>query len=427
MIIMAQSIDSYALDTSHVSARASAGLWKLRLALGWTILFAALVGLFALSWDIQWHTAVGRDRTLTAPHLFILGSATLMGLAALTAVLIETAWARRSAPVAQKGAMFAGFFSSSLGAYLVGYGALDAAIGFPIDQYWHTLYGVDVAIWAPFHIMLLTGFCVCCLGVAYMLVEGARLAVLQGARGAARVGYISAIVAFATLMGMLSILLPDALSTGYISLGRLTFTVYPLMLGAMGTFVLVTAIRALPWRAVATSVALAYAFFGLVSYLLIPPLMTWLLGVEQQNLLPKAPTVSVLALRWQYPLIIAAVLLDIVSWLASRGGWPLRKLNSVTFVGASIGMSLAALFYPLFIRSQFLASALFYALGGRPMKAVEGSARVIIPQSGNGAPAFSMTTFVVIVMVSLLLGVLGTYVGNWLGAGMGESMQRKEQ
>lgn len=424
---MARSIDGSALDTLRVNERAPAGLWKFRLACGWTILFAALVGLFALSWDIQWHTAVGRDRTLTAPHLFILGSATLMGLAALAVVLIETRWARLSTQVAKSGTTFAGFFSSSLGAYLVGYGALDTAIAFPIDQYWHTLYGVDVTIWAPFHVMLLTGFCVCCLGVSYMLVEGARLAAQQGAQWAARAGYMSAIVAFATLMALLSIFLPQALDTGYISLGRLTFTVYPLMLGAFATFVLIAAIHALPWRGVATCVAIVYAFFGLVSYLLIPPLMTWLLGVEQQSLLPNAPTVPALAIDWQYPLIVAAVLLDLVAWLAQRKGWSWKRTNRLTLVAASIGMSLAAIFYPFFTNSQFLASALFYALSGRPIKTVVGSTSVKVAHPALQAPAFSITTFVVIVVVSLLLGVLGIVVGNWLGAGMGELMQRKEQ
>jgi hypothetical protein len=422
---MAHSIDGYALDTPHVNKHVSTGLWKLRLAFGCTILFAALVGLFALSWDIQWHIAVGRDRTLTAPHLFILGSAMLMGLAALASVLIETVWARHSIPVAKSGTTFAGFFSSSLGAYLVGYGALDAAIGFPIDQYWHTLYGVDVAIWAPFHVMLLTGFCICCLGVTYMLIEGARLAEQQGATRAARVEYLSAIVALATLMGMLSIFLPSALSTGYVSLGKLAFTVYPLMLGIMGTFVLSVAIRALPWRRAATSVAVIYMLFGVVQFLLIPPLMTWLLGVEQQRLLPMAPRVSFLAMFWQYPLIVAAILLDSLTWLAQRRKWSRRRRNRVTFVAASVGMSLAALFYPFFIHSQLLSTAFVYSM-------VSSGSHIVVHTTAKGIravpPQMGMNmTSVVIVVISLLLGVLGTYGGYWLGGRMGDGMQRKDQ
>lgn len=409
---MAQSIEGRALNNTHTAERVYPGLWRLRLLLGWTTLLVALAGLFAVSWDIQWHTAVGRDRTLTAPHLAILGSITVMGLVALAAVLLETLWARRSASVAQEGTSFVGAFSSSLGAYLVGYGALDAAIAFPLDQYWHTLYGIDVSIWAPFHIMALVGFSVGCLGVTYMLAEGAQLAAQQGAWAAARAGYVGVIVACATLLGVLSILLLNALSTGYLRLGNLTFTVYPLMLGAFGMFVMMLGIRALPWRAVATSVVIVYLFFGLANYLLIPPLMTLNLRLEQQSLLPHAPTVSVVAVEWQYWLIIAAVLLDIVVWAAQRTRRSWRRTNQLTLVAGSIGMSLAALFYPLFLRTAQVRGSLPNAV----QSTLPAAAQLQAPHAN----------VVLIAVASLLLGLLGIGVGNWVGAGIGESMRRKE-
>src|SRR5260370_36700400 len=65
---MAQSIESHQLSTSRVSEPASPGLWKLRLALGWTILFAAPVGQFAVSWDIQWQTRRAEPRTSHHPR-----------------------------------------------------------------------------------------------------------------------------------------------------------------------------------------------------------------------------------------------------------------------------------------------------------------------------------------------------------------------
>ena len=413
---MAQSIDGYALDTSHVSERAYPGLWKLRLALGWTSLFANLVGLFAVSWDAQWHTAVGRDRTLTAPHLFILGSALVMGLAAVAAVLIETAWARRNPPVATYGTRFAGFFSSSLGAYLIGFGALDAAVSFPLDQYWHTLYGVDLTFWAPFHIMLAVGFCVSTLGAAYMLAEGTHLATQQGAKGAAWVGYAGMILAFATLMGWFTYLVMPALSTGYVSLANLTVTVYPLMLGAFGTFVLMMARRVLPGLPAATSVAVVYLFFGLVNYLIVPPLMTLNLRLEQQNMLPGAPTVSLAAMQWQYSLILAAVLLDLAVWLAQRKGGTVRKSNRMMLSAVLIGLSLAVLFSP-----SFLTSAQRYS---NPLAA---GATAVGSMVGQARTDLRPTNVVVIVGVSLLLGLLGIVVGNWFSAGIGESMRRKER
>lgn len=53
------------------------------------------------------------------------------GSATLATSRIETAWARRRPLLANNGTTFAGFFSSALGAYLVGYGALDSAIRHP--------------------------------------------------------------------------------------------------------------------------------------------------------------------------------------------------------------------------------------------------------------------------------------------------------
>lgn len=420
---MARSINGLALSDLHTSDHSYQELWRLRLALGWVILFGALIDLFALSWDIQWHSTVGRDRTLTAPHLFILGGISVMGITALLAVLIETAWARRNPALTKRGTAFAGLFNSSLGAYLVGYGALASAIAFPIDQYWHTLYGIDVSIWAPFHIMALTGLCISSLGVAYMLMEGASLAASGGAKKAASGGYIGVIVAFAALMGVFTFLLQPSLEMGYIAVGSVTFTVYPFMFGVLGTLVLIAAKRALPLHAVATRVALVYLFFGLVSYLIIPPLMTLLLGIEQQHLLPSAPTFSVVALEWQYGLIVAAILLDIAAWFARRKGWSLRMTKRITLAATLIGMSLAALLFPFFL--------------------VSAENRSIIPVSGkivHGAIArgtqvgsdavqqagINMTT-VLIVAVSLLLGLLGICIGNWLGAGIGKSMQKEEQ
>jgi hypothetical protein len=35
--------------------------------------------------------------------------------------------------------------------------ALLSAIAFPLDNYWHQLYGLDVTIWSPFHVMIISG------------------------------------------------------------------------------------------------------------------------------------------------------------------------------------------------------------------------------------------------------------------------------
>src|SRR5256714_15040587 len=125
-------------------------LWRLRLGLGAVVLLGSVICFLGTSWDIQWHSLIGRDRTLIPPHLMMLGGVTLGGIAALTDVLVETIWARRSPRVAERTVRFSGIFSASLGGYVAGFAALDAAVAFPLDAYWHALYGIDVSIWAPF-------------------------------------------------------------------------------------------------------------------------------------------------------------------------------------------------------------------------------------------------------------------------------------
>jgi hypothetical protein len=417
---MAESVSPASWEMPRVEKRALPALWQFRLVFGWIILVGAVVGFFSFSWDIQWHTDVGRDRTLTMPHLFILGSITLMGLAALAAVLSETWWARRNLAVARFGTTFAGTFSSAPGMYMVGFGALTAAIGFPLDQYWHTLYGVDIAIWAPFHIMILVGFSTSCLGMVELLASSTCLARQQENRGAALAGSLGVILALATVMSMLSILLPDALKTGVFQLGNLSVTVFPLMLSAFGMFVLVIAVRVLPWPGVASCVAVIYALFGLINYLIIPHVMTWLLGIEQQSLLrTNAPIVSVLAVEWQYGLIMAAVLLDAVVRVARVRKWsPVREQMWILIAGV-IGFLLVALVYTR------LSHILMGHMGGGG--SVGGSPTGSAPRNGGASGATGATSSVVTALFSLLLCLPGVWLGHWFGKGYSGQIQQKEQ
>lgn len=419
---MAQLIGVQTPVEAQVREPALPSVWKLRLASGWIALVAAVIGLFAISWDIQWHSVVGRDRTLTAPHLFMLGSITVMGMVALIAVLIETTWSRRNRLVAQSGTSFAGIFSSSLGAYLVGYGALDTAIAFPIDQYWHTLYGIDVSLWAPFHIMALAGLCLITLGIADMLVSGAHLAMEQGAHGFARLGYIGAIIAFATLMGAFSFLtLPAVSNVGYIPLGEFTFTVYPLMIGAFGTFLLVIALRSLPWKFAGTSIMAVYLLYGLINFLIIPPLMTSLESIEQLSPLPGSPQISIAAIEWHYGMIFMALLLDIIMLVARRNKWSMNRTSRVRLIGAMGGTICAVLCYPLLYNTvQTHAIELLVHIGPSATVSQE-----VISAVNNLSSSSILLMQVSIIGVSLLFGLLGAYVGDWFGRGIGEAMGRK--
>src|SRR5260370_898049 len=105
----------------------------LRLVLGLTALLGAIIFLEGTSWDIQWHSLIGRDRTLIPPHIMMLSGVALSGISGLLTVLIESWWARRNKIIAQYSVRFAEIFSGPLGAYIVGYTALTASVPFPLQ------------------------------------------------------------------------------------------------------------------------------------------------------------------------------------------------------------------------------------------------------------------------------------------------------
>ena len=49
-----------------------------------------------------------------------------------------------------------------------------ALIGFPLDDMWHRLFGQDVTLWGPTHLMLIGGASISLIGQAILLAEGTR-------------------------------------------------------------------------------------------------------------------------------------------------------------------------------------------------------------------------------------------------------------
>src|ERR1700693_532020 len=154
---MADSISVGSRPLVGQRAKTLTQLVSLRLITGYILLTVSLIGLLGGDWDIQWHAIIGRDRTFTPPHDMILIALGLNGILALTSILIETSWARHNHELEGNSTDFLGILHSSVGSYLVGFGAVCSAVAFPLDTYWHALYGIDVSLWAPFHTMLYMG------------------------------------------------------------------------------------------------------------------------------------------------------------------------------------------------------------------------------------------------------------------------------
>jgi len=367
----------------------------LRVALGLTALLGAIIFLEGTSWDIQWHSLIGRDRTLIPPHIMMLTGVTISGLAGLLTVFIESLWARRSEIVKQNSTNFADIFYGPLGAYVVGFGALLAAVAFPLDAYWHALYGIDVRIWAPFHIMFAVSMGIVALGAVYMLVSAARLT-KQSAQNEVvtrRLAYTGAVVALATMLSIFTILLFDALRPGNLpSLGALQISVFPLLSSILVAFTLAAAAYAIPWRWAATSVVACYFLLAGVMALFVQPATSWLLTVEQLSYRRAThPATSLVALQWFLTPIVVAILIDVMMYQARQKHWSQRKLT--------LGVALCALIsgiLPIVPASPLLPAVLLVQVG------IAGFA------------------------LSLLVGLGGSFLGTIFGRNVGESLRTLE-
>ena len=364
----------------------------LRLALGYAAMFGALVFLLGTSWDIQWHNYIGRDRTLIPPHIMMLCGVALSGLAGLTAIIIESAWARRSSVVAQSSTRFADIFYGPLGAYILGFAALTAAIAFPLDSYWHALYGIDVAIWAPFHIMFGFGMGAVGLGAVYVLASAANIAKKRDDKKATRWANLGVVLSFGVMMSIFTLLLFDSIETrNFINLGFTQVSLFALLAGVMVTTTLVAAVQVVPWRWAATSVVGCYLAFAVLMALLVQPATDYLLTLERLTYRRSHPVTSIVALEWFLAPLIVAIVIDVVTRIARRKAWPARKLTTAYILVGLIGTIPMPAIYPIY-------SFYIYELFG-----------------------------IASILFSLLLGVVGTTLGTWFGQNAGASLAEIER
>ena len=131
-----------------------------------------VVALLGMYWDISLHIDQGRDPGPLANPAHYLILAGLFGIfcAGFIAMALPL---ERPGPTAVR--INAGWYAP-LGGVLITVCAFFALLGFPLDDLWHRLFGQDVTLWGPTHLMLFGGASFTLLGQAVLLVEGIRAA-----------------------------------------------------------------------------------------------------------------------------------------------------------------------------------------------------------------------------------------------------------
>ena len=128
-------------------------------------LLTAVVGMY---WDIALHIDNGRDAgPLANPAHYLI----LIGLyGVLVAGVFSIALAGRERPTKTAVHLGGDWWAPVGGLMMAACGAF-ALTGFPLDDMWHRLFGQDVTLWGPTHLMLIGGASLATLGGMVLMGE----------------------------------------------------------------------------------------------------------------------------------------------------------------------------------------------------------------------------------------------------------------
>src|SRR4051794_7746107 len=131
-----------------------------------------LIALTGMYWDISFHIDAGRDPgplANPAHYLILIGLFGIFSAGALAVCLpVE---GERPGPAAIR---VRGDWYAPVGGVLIAVCGAFGLLGFPLDDLWHRLFGQDVTLWGPTHLMMIGGAGMTLIGQGVLLAEGMR-------------------------------------------------------------------------------------------------------------------------------------------------------------------------------------------------------------------------------------------------------------
>jgi len=126
-----------------------------------------LIAVFGMYWDISLHIDQGRDPgPLANPaHYFILAGLFGVLLAGVLGLALPKGPTRTSYEIAP------GWYAP-IGALMIAICGASSLAAFPLDDIWHRIFGQDVTLWGPTHLMLIGGASLSVLGAWALHAEG---------------------------------------------------------------------------------------------------------------------------------------------------------------------------------------------------------------------------------------------------------------
>ncbi|MGI8460403.1 MAG: hypothetical protein ACR2OC_02030 [Solirubrobacterales bacterium] len=152
-------------------------------ALPSVVLVASLLtAVFGVYWDVSIHIDTGRDDGPLAnlAHYPILFG--LIGM--LCAGWLAIALPRPGDKPGPAAVRIAKGWYAPVGGIVIAFSAAFGLAGFPLDDVWHRIFGQDVTLWGPTHLMMIGGAVITLIGQALLLAEGLKWQRAQRGEGA---------------------------------------------------------------------------------------------------------------------------------------------------------------------------------------------------------------------------------------------------
>ena len=127
-----------------------------------------ICALFGFIWDVSWHIGNGRDPgPLANPaHYFIIIGLFGIFVGGMLAIVLPFG---KPGPAAVR---ITRDWHAPVGGVLMAGCGMYAMIGFPLDDIWHRIFGQDVTLWGPTHLMMIGGACFSLFAVLMLEREG---------------------------------------------------------------------------------------------------------------------------------------------------------------------------------------------------------------------------------------------------------------
>ena len=343
-----------------------------------------LTALFGMYWDISLHIDQGRDAgPLANPaHYFILVGLFGITAAGFIAIVIPR---ERPSPTAVR--LAPGWYAPLGGIMMLACGSF-ALIAFPLDDVWHRLFGQDVTLWSPTHLMLIGGAGLSLIGQAVLLVEGRR----AGGRPTAGLARWESFLRVGACSGGFLIGLSTFQAEFDFGVPQFAFVLQPLLIALAASVALV---MARVWGGPGTALFAAVFFLvvrGVIG-LLVGPVIgeTW---PAQPLFLAEAALVELVALviARERPIALGAVagLLIGTVGVAAEWGWS-HAVTPLPWPGALL--------------PEAIPLALVTAIAGGVIGGWMGSALRAKPQPLAGATRFAAPAAAAAIFVCAVVGI----------------------